>query len=392
MTRMRRCILGISGGIAAYKAPLLVRILTRNAIEVKTALTGAARPLIGAETLRTLTGNPVFSDEAPAVYDMDHIRLAEWADAFLIAPATANTIAKLAHGIADNLLTTLALSFEGPLLVAPAMNTAMWNKPVTRENVEALKKRGVRVLPVGCGDLACGTAGEGRMIAVETIAELAMLAHVPRLLEFRRVLIASGPTAEPVDAVRVLSNRSSGKMGAALAVAAMAMGAEVTVVSGPAFAPLPEGIVVERVDTAARMQAALEQRFDAADICIMAAAVADYRPACAANGKLDRVENVEPTMPLIANPDIAAALGARKKDQFLVGFSLETDQNLERAQAKMRRKRCDMIIFNRVDQALGGDSTSMTVLYPDAEPEALPEQTKRDAAAAIMLRIAQRTG
>jgi phosphopantothenoylcysteine decarboxylase/phosphopantothenate--cysteine ligase len=392
MSRVRRLILGISGGIAAYKAPLLIRKLVKEGVEVKAAVTRAALPLVGPETLRTLTGYPVYADDGPAAYDMDHIRLAEWADTFIICPATANCIAKLAHGIADNLLTTLALSFEGPVLAAPAMNTSMWRKPVTRDNIARLFALGVHVLPAGYGELACGTAGEGRLLSIEAIAERVLLAHMPRLLDGKNVLIASGPTAEPLDAVRVLTNRSSGAMGAALASAALAMGARVSVVAGPAAIAPPEGTEVERIETAEQMRVAMLRRFDDCDVCVMAAAVADFRPERPAKDKLSREREEKLSLSLVANDDIAAGLGARKTKQFLVGFSLETDDNIERARAKMMRKRCDMMIFNRVDQALGGVSAAATILCPDAEPERLDQQHKRDAAAAIMLRIAQCTG
>ena len=277
-TKTLRLLLGVSGGIAAYKIPFLIRQLTRLSVEVKVVLNEAAETLVGVETLRAVSGNPVFGDTIAPTYDMDHIRLAEWADVFLICPATANTIAKIARGIADNLLTTLALSFNGMLMVAPAMNTVMWENPATGDNIAVLKNRGIRVLPVASGPLACGDDGPGRMIATETIVEHVLGAALPRCFTGRKILIASGATAEPLDPVRVITNRSSGRMGAALAHAALCMDADVTVVSGVSQTVMPEGITLEQVSTTAEMAAALKKHFAGCDICIMAAAISDFRP------------------------------------------------------------------------------------------------------------------
>jgi phosphopantothenoylcysteine decarboxylase / phosphopantothenate---cysteine ligase len=388
---LRNIVLGISGGIAAYKMPLLVRLLQKNGFDVKTVCTRAALTLVGRQALFTLTGHPVYTDEPPAEAAMDHIELAKWGSLFLVCPATANTLAKLAHGIADNLLTTLALSFQNRLIVAPAMNSAMWTNRATQENVALLVRRGIRVLPVDEGELACGDCGPGRLLPIESIVDSLLSLANPPLLAGKKVLIASGPTSEPIDAVRVVTNRSSGKMGAALASAAMLSGAGVTVVSGPAAAPLPPGARVIRVTTAVEMQNAMEREFDDADVCIMAAAVSDYRPQQALTGKKKRDDGGMWDLTLIPNPDIAAGLGARKKRQILVCFSLEVSDDLERPREKMLKKKCDMMVVNRADASLEKDHTTVTLLYPDGRTERIPPQSKREIAGHIIERIAARS-
>jgi phosphopantothenoylcysteine decarboxylase/phosphopantothenate--cysteine ligase len=391
MNKPHHLILGISGGIAAYKVPDLIRRLQAQAIEVKVVLTPAAVPLVGLEALRVISGNPVFLDGPVSVHDMDHIRLAQWGDLMLICPATANTIAKIANGIADNLLTTLALSFGGPLMLAPAMNSVMWRNPATLHNVATCTSRNIRVLPVANGPLACGDEGPGRMLDISTIAEYVLGGFLPQSLTGKKVLIASGPTAEPIDPVRVITNRSSGAMGAALAQAALGMGAEVTVVSGPALVKPPQGATVVPVETAAEMADAMSGLFDNTDICIMAAAVADFRPSAPAAQKLARVDT--PTaINLSPNPDIAAALGERKRHQFLVGFSLETEPGTARAEKKMLAKRCDMMVVNQAREAIGHETTRITILTPAGEPTHYESMNKRDAAQNILLHISASLG
>jgi len=415
MSGSRKVIVGVTGGIAAYKVPALARLLRKSGCEVKTVLTSAAKPLVGAEALRVLSGNPVYTDDksAPAHYDMDHIRLSEWADAFLICPATANTIAKMAAGIADNLLTTLTLSIpEKKIIIAPAMNCVMWANKATRANIDTLASRGVTVLPVGEGELACGVRGAGRMAGTDEIvrrvvelvdalrtgsvindnnnvnaADTVNTADAPTL-KGKNVLISSGPTEEPIDPVRVITNRSSGKMGAALAKAALAMGARVTVVSGPAAEPLPSGAKAVYVRTAAEMAAEMEKRFAESDICVMAAAVSDYRPVVLSGSKIHRSEKENITLELTPNPDILANLGALKTSkQIIVGFSLESGDDIDRAELKMRKKGCDMMVFNRADNAIGGDDTSITLLFADGGREALSTMSKTEVAKLIFLNL-----
>jgi phosphopantothenoylcysteine decarboxylase/phosphopantothenate--cysteine ligase len=361
-----RIVLGITGGIAAYKIPHLIRLLRKNDASVKVVLTRHAMPFVGPETLRTVSGFPVYHDDS-SEYDIEHIRLTQWADILFIAPATANTIAKIAHGIADNLLTSIALAFPpAKTIIAPAMNTGMWENSITRENISVLVKRGITVLPVGQGELACGDSGAGRMLEVENLVEAITSFHGTHTpLSGKKVLISSGPTEEPFDPVRVITNRSSGKMGAALAYEALAMGATVTVVTGPAATALPATAQIIAVRTAAEMEAALQAQFTTADICIMAAAVSDYRPKNVSGEKLHRDENSSLTLELIANNDILAELGRRKTHQLLIGFALESCDDETRVLEKMRRKQCDMMVLNLVDKALGNDTTEIVIFTSD---------------------------
>lgn len=386
---MPRIIVGITGGIAAYKVPNLIRLLKKNGADVKAVCTPGALRFVGDEALRTVSGHPCYRDGAETS-DIEHVRLSEWADVFIICPATANTIAKIAHGIADNLLTTLALSIPpAKITIAPAMNTVMWENRVTRENVAALRKRGIKVLPVGEGELACGTSGPGRMLDVDTLAGyLLSRPKVIGALKGKRVLISSGPTEEPLDPVRVITNRSSGKMGAALACAALAEGAKVTVVSGPARAALPLAARVVKVRTAAEMREAMLEKFPSADICIMAAAVSDFRPARTRQSKIRRVRDTGSTLKLEATPDILAELGRRKGYKFLVGFALETGSGKRSAKRKMIDKKCDMMVVNRAAESLGRDSTKITILDKDGGAEPCPVMDKTRAAALIVQRIA----
>jgi phosphopantothenoylcysteine decarboxylase / phosphopantothenate---cysteine ligase len=386
---MPRILVGITGGIAAYKVPQLVRLLKKNGADVKTVCTPGALRFVGDEALRAVSGHPCYRDGA-AISDIEHIRLSEWADFFCICPATANTIAKIAHGIADNLLTTLALSIPpAKIAVVPAMNPVMWENRATRENVAMLKKRGVTVLPVGEGELACGASGPGRMLDVETIVGL-LLSQQPAsgILKGKRVLISSGPTEEPLDPVRVITNRSSGKMGAALACAALMAGAKVTVVSGPARAALPPAARVVHVRTAVQMRKAMLKQFTSADVCIMAAAVSDFRPACARQSKIRRIEGKKNILELAANPDILAELGNRKGTKFLVGFALETGGGEQSAKQKMTGKKCDMMVLNRAGESLERDSTKITILNADGSVEPCPAMDKTRAAVLIIQRIA----
>ncbi|MDD5675755.1 MAG: bifunctional phosphopantothenoylcysteine decarboxylase/phosphopantothenate--cysteine ligase CoaBC, partial [Chitinivibrionales bacterium] len=330
----------------------------------------------------------VYSDAPTLEYDMQHIRLAQWADCMLICPATANTIAKVAHGIADNLLTTLALSFVKNLIVAPAMNGATWVNPATQENVAVLKGRGVCVLPVGEGELACGESGMGRLIDEDRIVNAVLTYNIPRCLSGKKILIASGPTQEPLDPVRVITNRSSGKMGSALALGALTLGASVTVVSGPAPAALPAGATVFPVTTARQMQEALEANFDNCDICIMAAAVCDFRPRQASRKKISVDKKSSGfTLDFSPNPDIAQGLARRKKGQFLVCFALETENAETRARQKLKAKGCDMIIANTVSGALGTDAATVRIIAPGKKALDIGPADKQEVALKILLEI-----
>ena len=394
MERPQRVLIGIIGGIAAYKIPLLVRLLVRSGAQVNVAITPNAVEFVGIGALATLCKHPVYKD-GDFDWDMDHISLAQWADIFVICPATANTIAKISAGIADNLISTLALTFGTKTMIVPAMNTAMWENPATQDNLQRIRSRGICVLPVDSGELACGTSGAGRMIPVQQIADAIVATHalnVIRPFVGKKILIASGPTQEAIDPVRMITNRSSGKMGAAIARAALRMGASVTVVSGPATAPLPSGARVIDVTTADQMNVALTTEFKDADICIMAAAISDYKPKIASEKKLEKSGEKTLCIELVANPDIAAGLGAIKEKRFLVCFSLQTDDDQTKALQKLKRKNADMIVFNKADESIGHSESSLTILYNDDTPPTIClRQSKDDLATAILTAVAKKT-
>lgn len=393
MSQINRIVVGISGGIAAYKIPQLIRLLKTKGVETKVVLTPNSFNLVGEETLRTISGFPVYRDNV-VNYDMDHIRLADWADKLLICPATANTIAKITHGLGDNLLTTLALSLkESRIIIAPAMNTIMWENKATQANIEILRNRGITVLPVGYGKLACDTTGAGRMLEPEEIVSYVISSSKSNgLLNGKRVLISSGPTEEPIDPVRVITNRSSGKMGVALAREALIMGADVTVVSGPSNETFPSSVHVKKVTSASEMLVAMQEHFIGTDICIMAAAVSDYRVAHYSETKLSRNELGALTIELVPNPDILATLGKLKEQRVLVGFALESGDDESRAIEKMERKGCDLIVFNRADMSLGLDSTKVTILGKHGFRSVVETSDKSHAAQCILECVASRTG
>lgn len=367
-TRMN-ILIGVSGGIAAYKIPSLIRLLVKQGHSVKVVMTKGAEGLLPTVAVQTLCGSPVYRDISSGEYDMGHIRLEEWADLFIIAPATANTIGKMACGIADNLLTSLALSVTSPIAVVPAMNSNMWAHPAVYANIKTLKNRSVKVLPVGFGELACGVSGAGRMIEVDDIASYTPLLKkdLPQLNGLR-ILISSGPTSEKIDPVRYITNSSSGQMGSALARVAALCGAEVTVVAGPQSSSLPGGVEILPVESADQMSDQIHEKFPDCDILIMAAAVSDFKVAEFQSSKIAREESDSPTLKLIKNRDIAASIGEIKsKDQKLVVFSLESDGGVERALQKMRRKGADFVVYNEVSAALGGPSTSQKLFSSSGE-------------------------
>ncbi len=384
-------ILGISGGVSAYKVPGLIRLLKKHVIEIKVVVTESALNLVGENTLQTITGHPVFKDKC-SFYDINHIRLAEWADIFLVCPATANTIAKIAHGIADNLLTTIALAFDKNCIIVPAMNSVMWRNPATVDNIAILKKRGIRVLPVSEGALASGDEGPGRMISITSIVEYILGVDLPNCFSGKSVLIASGPTEEPIDPVRVITNRSSGRMGAALANAAMCMGADVTVVTGHSMIEFPDCINMEHVSTSTEMADTLVKHFDKCDVCIMAAAVSDFRPRNFSEKKITSSDKDSFSLELVVNQDIALSLAQKKDKQFLACFSLETHDNEKSALKKMEKKKCDMIIHNSVDSSLGLETSKISILYPGEPPIQMDTMSKRECARTILLGIADKLG
>jgi len=390
-----RILLGVSGGIAAYKAAELTRRLRDAGAEVRVVLTENAARFVTALTFQALSGQPVRSglwDEA-AEAAMGHIELARWAQHILIAPASADLIARLAHGLADDLLTTLCLASSAPLALAPAMNQQMWAHAATQANLDLLRARGVAVLGPGSGSQACGEFGAGRLLEADTIvAELTALRQrhmsAAGALAGTRVLVSAGPTFEDIDPVRYLGNRSSGRMGFAVAQAAAEAGASVQLVAGPVHLPTPAGVARSDVRSAREMHAAVMQHIPQCDIFISAAAVGDYRPAEIAAHKLKKTGGAL-ALTLTENPDILAEVAALKKRPFLVGFAAETQNLHSYARAKLERKKLDLIAANRVDGNCGFDAADneLLLLWPGGE-EALARAAKPDLARALVERIA----
>ncbi len=397
-----RIALGICGGVAAYKTALIIRMLQRHGMKIAPVVTPHALSFIGRETLSSLCDRQVYCDaglqrEGFYLYHTghDHIRLAEWAEALLVSPATANTIAKITHGIADNLLTTLALSFFGekPLILAPAMNSRMWENPATQQNIATLRERGVHVLDVAHGQLACGSSGSGRMLSPQEIADyMCSIHHASDSLRGKKVLISAGGTREPVDSVRVLTNRSSGTMGAALARAAYMRGAQVSVIVGEHRSLFPETVECVHAPTVDAMQQQLESRFPECDICIMAAAVSDYRVATPEKTKIDSAKQRSLTLRLEPTRDILAELGTAKKGQFLVGFSLSDTPQPDKTVRKLREKKCDMMVANTAAESLDTESIRFSLSYGDGCEEPYQSMSKLQAAHHILERIRERIG
>jgi phosphopantothenoylcysteine decarboxylase/phosphopantothenate--cysteine ligase len=394
---IKRVLLGVSGGIAAYKSPDLVRRLRERGYEVRVVMTRGAANFITPLSLQAVSGQPVHTTllDEQAEAAMGHIELARWADVVLVAPATADVIARLAHGLADDLLTTLCLATDAPIMLAPAMNGRMWAAAATRANVETLQSRGVRMLGPGSGDQACGEIGEGRMLEP---AELAahLDAQVPiaggeQELAGLGVLITAGPTREAIDPVRYISNHSSGKMGYAVAAAARAAGASVILVSGPSDLPAPHGVERIRVESADEMRDAVLSRVEGCDIFIAAAAVADYRPAVRAEQKIKKKAG-ELEIALVRNVDILAEVAAGDHPPFTVGFAAETERLEAHAREKLARKGLDMIAANPVggeNIGFGVDTNTLRIFWKDGEAD-LGEATKADLAARLVALVSGR--
>lgn len=363
MTISKRILLGVSGGIAAYKSAELVRLLHKQGCEVRIVMTRSAQQFVSPLTFQALSGFSVQSEllDAEAENAMDHISLARWADALIIAPATANVIAKCSHGLADDLLTTIYLAATCPVYIAPAMNQAMWNKTVTQENIHTLQRHGVAIIGPGQGDQACGETGFGRMSEPSEICERLAAEPKDRSLNGLKVLISAGPTREPLDPVRYITNRSSGKMGYALARAAVNAGAEVTLVSGPVQLPPPDNVDIVRVETAAQMYDAVISRADNHDIYIGAAAVADYTPAVCQPEKIKK-EDEQCIVVLQKTRDILAEVAALDKRPYTVGFAAETTDLEAYALDKLARKNLDMIAANWVGREQGGFDSEQNAL------------------------------
>lgn len=389
-----RILLGVGGGIAAYKAADLVRRLREAGAEVRVVMTEAAREFVGPTTFQALSGHPVRSSlwDPAAEAAMGHIELARWAERIVIAPATAGLIARLAAGMADDLVTTLCLASRAPLVLAPAMNQAMWAHPATRTNVATLVSRGATLVGPGTGSQACGDEGAGRMAEpVEIVAALAAPA-APPLLAGRRVLVNAGPTFEDLDPVRFIGNRSSGKMGFAVAEAAVRAGAAVTLIAGPVRLPTPAG--VERVDvrSAREMAEAVFRLAPAADVFVAAAAVADFAPKRPSGSKIKK-SDAGLVLDLVPTTDILATLGAWRGRPFLVGFAAETDAVEAYARDKLARKNLDLIAANAVggpDGAFDADDNALVLIAREGSRVELPRAPKAVLAARLVAEIAAR--
>ncbi|MFC4149423.1 bifunctional phosphopantothenoylcysteine decarboxylase/phosphopantothenate--cysteine ligase CoaBC [Micromonospora mangrovi] len=382
-------VLGVGGGIAAYKACELLRLFTESGHRVRVVPTASALRFVGAPTWAALSGRPVADDVWSDVHEVPHVRLGQHADLVVVAPATADLLAKAAHGLADDLLTNTLLTARCPVLLAPAMHTEMWEHPATVANVATLRSRGVRVIEPAVGRLTGADSGKGRLpdpAEIFAVARRALARGVaaPADLAGRHVVVTAGGTREPLDPVRFLGNRSSGKQGYAFARAAVARGARVTLVSANVSLADPAGVDVVRVGTTEELRKATLEAAADADVVVMAAAPADFRPATYATGKIKKADDGSaPTIDLVTNPDIAAELGRRRRpDQVLVVFAAETGDAEANGRAKLARKRADLIVINEVgvDKVFGADTNAATVIGSDDSVQRLPEQSKEDLA------------
>ena len=388
---LSRVVLGVTGGIAAYKAAELVRLLVKGGITVDVILTSAGAQFVTATTFQALSGRPVLTDlwHSGADNAMGHIAVSRGADAIIVAPATADFLSKLAHGAADDLLSTLCLARECPLLVAPAMNRQMWWNVATQRNVAQLRIDGITILGPDTGELACNENGEGRMLEAEALYAALAAFHQPKLLAGRRVLVTAGPTFEAIDPVRGITNASSGKMGFALARAAAEAGAVVTMVAGPSALATPLDVARVDVRSAAEMADAVLQRIDDAEIFIGVAAVADYAPETSRERKIKKTDEA---MTLLLRPtvDILATIAGRQNPPYCVGFAAESHDVVALAEDKRRRKKVPLLIANRVQDAVGSDENEVTLL-DDAGAHPLPKMEKLALARRLIAEIARRT-
>jgi phosphopantothenoylcysteine decarboxylase / phosphopantothenate---cysteine ligase len=385
----RRVLLGVSGGIAAYKAAQLARLLGAEGADVTVVMTDSAKRFVAPDTFAALTANPVHTSLWESPDEVLHVRLARAADVAVVAPATANLIAKLAHGLADDVLTATLLEATCPLVIAPAMHTGMWEHPATRGNVDALAARGVRFVGPVSGPLAHGDEGLGRLADPEEILAVVEASLRPHDLEGRHIVVTAGPTHEPIDPVRFIGNRSSGKMGVAIAAEAAARGAAVTLILGPGTVPAPPGVRALHVATADEMRDAVLSAHPGSDAVVMAAAVADFRPKRAAETKLKK-EHGTPELVLEPTPDIIRELGERKGTAVLVGFAAEMTDLEPEGRRKLRDKGLDLVVVNEVGRegtGFAADTNHAMILAADGRDEPLRVWTKRDLAGEICDRV-----
>jgi len=391
MLKGKKIVLGITGGIAAYKAAELTRALIKEGAQVKVIMTKNAMEFITPLTFQTISSDMVYTDMfVPGIkYDIAHISLVEFADALVIAPATANIIGKISSGIADDLLSTTIIAAKKPTLICPAMNDKMLANPIVQENISKLKKYGYVVMESGYGELACKTQGAGRLPDISSIMEEIETLLTLKDLTGERILVTAGPTQEPLDPVRFITNLSSGKMGYAVARAAQKRGAQVTLISGPTSLPLPQVDKVISIRTAKEMHAAVLDNFQASTIVIKAAAVADYRPAVSAQEKIKKTDQ-SLSVKLEKNPDIISEIGKVKGNRILVGFAMETQNLLANARAKLKSKNLDLIVANNLREKGAGfqtDTNIITIIDRMDHKETLPIMTKNDVAMKILDRV-----
>lgn len=385
----RRLVLGLTGGIAAYKAAELTRLLIGQNAAVQVVMTDAATRFISAATMQALSGGPVYTDLWDGRIDngMAHIELSRGADLITVAPASADFLAKLAHGLCDDLLSTLCLARDCPLLVAPAMNRQMWEHPATQRNVAQLRSDGIAVLGPDSGSQACGESGMGRMLEPESLADEILAWFEPKVLAGYRVLVTAGPTFERIDAVRGITNASSGKMGFAVARAAREAGADVTLVSGPTTLAPPTGITLKRVTSAQEMLGAVEASVATCDIFISVAAVADYTPLNPQDQKMKKDARIL-SLELAPTPDILANVASRANPPFCVGFAAESERLDEYAEAKRKRKHLPLLAANIAQQSIGADDSEL-ILFDDQGRHPLPRAPKLEQARKLIAHIAK---
>ena len=391
MLQGKKIVLGVTGGIAVYKAVDLVSRLRKAGCEVRVVMTEHAQQFVTPLTFKEISGNAVATSmwNANQEFNVEHIALANWADAFLVAPATANILAKMACGLADDLLSTTLLAAQAPIVVCPAMNTGMYQNPATQENIAKLQERGVTVMPPAVGHLACGTSGPGRLPEPQQIVEFVSAFFAGREGDLRglRVLVTAAGTREPIDPVRYVGNRSSGKMGYAVAQMAAERGADVLLISGPSALAAPPNVRVVNVETTNEMLEACLAAYGDVDIVIKAAAVADYRPRDVADQKIKKKTDDALTVVMDKNPDILKTLGAKKEQQVLVGFAAETQNLLANAREKVVKKNLDMIVANDVTAAGAGfnsDTNIVKFLFANGDVRELEQMPKVDVANKIL--------
>ena len=385
----KRILLGVSGGIAAYKSVFLLRLLQNAGAEVRVVMTPAAQNFVQPLTFEALSHHRVYTDLFPADGDPDviHVHLGKWADLIIIAPATANCMGKLAHGLADDLLTCALLAAEAPVLLAPAMETQMWERGAVRQNVEFLKKDGYRTVGPGAGSLASGAEGMGRMAEPhEIVDEANRMMGATQSLAGKRIVVTAGRTEQPIDPVRFITNRSTGKMGYAIAEQARRRGADVALISGPTELAAPAGVQIESIRTVADLKAATVRAYQHADALIMTAAVLDFRPENESKSKIKKRDGGL-SLHLLPNEDFLIHLGQNKGERIVIGFAMETDDALENARKKLREKNLDLIVLNELHvegAGFGVDTNVVTFIEPHREPVAWPLMSKRDVADRIL--------